>query len=152
MKWSCVVLYLLVTRGGAVSDLCLTCLCEAASQCDLKFRCDHDVCGPFKIIRDYWIDGGSLGGGGWETCAMDTQCAVNTVRGYMSKYKKDCDGDGEVDCQDYARMHKLGGVGCVNEPGEDFLKFKRDLDTCLAEVNTSMNSIMYAANFTFEAN
>jgi hypothetical protein len=51
---------------------------------------------------------------------------------------QDCDGDGEIDCQDYARIHTLGGVGCVNEPEGNFENFKSDLDTCLAEVNASM--------------
>jgi hypothetical protein len=34
----------------------------------------------------------------------------------------------------------MGGIGCVNEPDEDFLKFKGVLDTCLAEVNASVQS------------
>jgi hypothetical protein len=54
---------------------------------------------------------------------------------------QDCDGNGQIDCQDYARIHALGGVGCVEEPGEDFSHFKSDLDTCLAEVNASMRDI-----------
>jgi hypothetical protein len=54
---------------------------------------------------------------------------------------QDCDGDGQIDCQDYARIHKLGGVGCIKEPHKDFDDFKSDLDTCLAEVNASMLGI-----------
>jgi hypothetical protein len=50
---------------------------------------------------------------------------------------QDCDGDGQVDCQDYARIHYLGAGGCDKQPGEDFYKFKNDLDTCLEEINSS---------------
>ncbi|XP_023724518.1 lysozyme isoform X3 [Cryptotermes secundus] len=130
----------LLQGGDAVSELCLTCLCEASSQCDLKLRCENDACGPFQITYLYWVDGGKRGTG-WETCSMDLQCATDTVRGYMHKYQKDCDGDGQTDCGDYARIHKLGGVGCINEPDEGFDDFKSDLDACLAEVNASMPGI-----------
>lgn len=61
--------------GEVVSDLCLTCLCEASSQCDLKSRCVNDVCGPFRMTRGYWIGGGSLGEGG---TIHDIQYALNT--------------------------------------------------------------------------
>jgi hypothetical protein len=54
---------------------------------------------------------------------------------------QDCDGDGQIDCQDYSRIHKIGGVGCIKEPDEAFDHFKNDLDTCLAEVNVSMLGI-----------
>jgi hypothetical protein len=54
---------------------------------------------------------------------------------------QDCDGDGQVDCQDYARMHALGAVGCADEPDGGFEHFKSDLDTCLAEINASMLEI-----------
>jgi hypothetical protein len=54
---------------------------------------------------------------------------------------QDCNGDGQVDCQDYARMHKLGGFGCAAKPNEDFFQFKSNLDTCLMEVNASLLNI-----------
>jgi hypothetical protein len=54
---------------------------------------------------------------------------------------QDCDDDGEIDCQDYARIHKLGGVGCANEPDGGFKNFKSDFDTCLEEVNATMLEI-----------
>ena len=43
-----------------------------------------------------------------------------------------------MDCQDYARIHRMGAAGCGKEPGEDFHKFKNDIDTCLAEISSSM--------------
>jgi hypothetical protein len=50
---------------------------------------------------------------------------------------QDCDGNGQVDCQDYARIHRMGVADCGKEPGEDFYKFKNDIDTCLAEISYS---------------
>ena len=50
---------------------------------------------------------------------------------------QDCNGDGDVDCQDYALMHRLGGVGCVKAPGKDFDEFQNDVDTCLEEMGAS---------------
>jgi hypothetical protein len=47
---------------------------------------------------------------------------------------QDCDGNGQVDCQDYARIHKIGVAGCAKDPGEDF---KNYIDTCLAEISSS---------------
>jgi hypothetical protein len=51
---------------------------------------------------------------------------------------QDCDGNGQVDCQDYARIHRMGAADCGKEPGQDFHKFKNDIDTCLAEISSSM--------------
>jgi hypothetical protein len=51
---------------------------------------------------------------------------------------QDCDGDGQVDCQDYARLHRLGIEGCGKQPDDDFYRFKNALDTCLEEINASM--------------
>lgn len=53
----------LCPAGEAVSDPCLACLCEATSDCDLKFRCGEHLCGPFHITYDYWLDGGQQLGG-----------------------------------------------------------------------------------------
>jgi len=50
---------------------------------------------------------------------------------------QDCDGNGHVDCQDYARIHRLGATDCGKQPGDDFYKFKNDIDTCLAEISSS---------------
>ncbi|EDW48208.1 GM21733 [Drosophila sechellia] len=30
----------------------------------------------------------------------------------MKKFNQDCNDDGEMDCHDYARIHKLGAYGC----------------------------------------
>jgi hypothetical protein len=50
---------------------------------------------------------------------------------------QDCDGDGKVDCQDYARIHRMGAIGCTKEPDEAFYNFKKELDNCLEEIRAS---------------
>jgi hypothetical protein len=50
---------------------------------------------------------------------------------------QDCDGDGQVDCQDYARIHRMGVADCGKQPGDDFYEFKNDIDACLAEISSS---------------
>lgn len=41
-----------------VSQVCLGCLCEAVSGCNTTVGCSGDVCGPFRMTRSYWTDGG----------------------------------------------------------------------------------------------
>ncbi|XP_018028109.2 invertebrate-type lysozyme 3, partial [Hyalella azteca] len=50
-------------------------------------------------------------------CANDVFCAADTVINYMTKFRQDCNGDGLVDCEDFAYIHVLGGYGCR---GADF--------------------------------
>ncbi|KAK9675302.1 Destabilase [Popillia japonica] len=40
-------------------------------------------------------------------------CSTRTVQGYMRKFKKDCNNDGEINCDDYFAIHFLGGYGCT---------------------------------------
>ncbi|XP_069684587.1 uncharacterized protein [Periplaneta americana] len=62
MKWSSIILCLLLAvRGNEVPEECLTCICEAASECDLRTTCGDSLCGPFGISRGFWLDSGSLG-------------------------------------------------------------------------------------------
>jgi len=41
-----------------VSELCLGCICEAASNCNRSLGCNGDVCGLFRITWAYWADAG----------------------------------------------------------------------------------------------
>lgn len=41
-----------------VTDVCLGCICEAASECDRSLKCTGDVCGLFRITWAYWSDSG----------------------------------------------------------------------------------------------
>ena len=46
----------------------------------------------------------------------------------MTKFGQDCNGDNDVNCYDYAAIHKLGGYGCK---GELNYQYYNDLDVCL---------------------
>lgn len=39
----------------------------------------------------------------FEDCVKDAVCAGETVRGYMSKFAQDCNKDGIINCDDFAR-------------------------------------------------
>ncbi|GLG98130.1 I-type lysozyme [Gryllus bimaculatus] len=107
-------------QGGAVSELCLGCICEAVSGCNRTLTCTGDVCGLFRITWAYWADSGKpvIAGdnpdadGAYARCVTDAYCAARAVQGYMAKFAKDCNGDGAINCDDYAAIHRLGGYGC----------------------------------------
>ncbi|KAJ8894281.1 hypothetical protein PR048_006894 [Dryococelus australis] len=109
--------------SGDVDNLCLGCICEAASDCDRRAGCVRDVCGLFKITRPYWVDAGTPAVDGdtadqpeaYPRCASDTDCSAKAVQNYMAKFKQDCNGDGKIDCLDYAAIHRMGGYGCKGE-------------------------------------
>ncbi|XP_066159224.1 lysozyme-like [Euwallacea fornicatus] len=103
-----------------VTQQCLGCICEAISGCNTTNTCLGDVCGPFRITWAYWSDAGkpTIGGespdapAAYSHCAGDTYCAALCVQGYMNKFQQDCNGDGKIDCDDFAAIHTLGGYGC----------------------------------------
>ncbi|XP_023724511.1 lysozyme [Cryptotermes secundus] len=110
-----------VTLGQQpVSELCLGCICEAISNCNRSLGCNGDVCGLFRITWAYWADAGKPviaqdnadNEGAYVRCVTEPFCAATTVQGYMAKFGKDCNGDGIVNCFDYAAIHRLGGYGC----------------------------------------
>ncbi|XP_036225137.1 invertebrate-type lysozyme 3-like isoform X2 [Bactrocera oleae] len=119
-----------------VTDVCLGCLCEATSGCNSTAACTGDVCGLYRISWPYWSDGGKLTLNGesseseraYANCVSDPSCAANTIQNYMTKYAQDCNGDNQVDCFDYAVIHKLGGLGCTGELGNEF---QTTLASCL---------------------
>lgn len=45
-------------------------------------------------------------------CLTNRQCADDAVRGYMAKWRKDCNEDGIVDCNDFAALHIAGPNSC----------------------------------------
>ncbi|XP_022230244.2 lysozyme [Drosophila obscura] len=109
-----------------VTELCLTCICEAISGCNATKICinpEKGTCGIFRITWGYWVDAGKLTINGEQpdsehafiNCANDPHCAANIVQNYMKKFNQDCNDDGEMDCHDYARIHKLGAYGCQAE-------------------------------------
>ncbi|KZC07821.1 PREDICTED: lysozyme-like [Dufourea novaeangliae] len=106
-------------QGVVIFDNCFRCICEAASGCNLTSGCDGPVCGPYRITWSYWADGGKLKLDGspdseaYPQCVNNPHCAVRTVQGYMDKFAQDCNGDGVINCDDYLRIHRLGGYGCT---------------------------------------
>ncbi|XP_035222903.1 lysozyme-like [Stegodyphus dumicola] len=110
-----------VVKVPEVDQRCLDCICQASSNCDETLKChnaggDAYFCGPYVISWAYWHDGGRPGDKGrahdFETCLNNKTCAEEAVRGYMRKYGQDCDGSGNIDCFDFARIHKLGFGAC----------------------------------------
>ncbi|XP_054267841.1 invertebrate-type lysozyme 3-like [Macrosteles quadrilineatus] len=99
---------------------CVACICDASSACNLTIGCFAGLCGPFLIGRQYWLDAGApvLPGATWqsknayESCTMDPNCATSTIFNYMTRFARDCNGDGQISCDDYARIHYLGGNQC----------------------------------------
>lgn len=73
-----------------------------------------EFCGPYLISWAYWADGGKPGAD-YVTCANNKICAEHAIQGYMNKWKRDCNGDGIIDCNDYAAIHKLGPHSCNSQ-------------------------------------
>nr|CAD7398470.1 unnamed protein product [Timema poppensis] len=153
-----------------VNQICLGCICEAASDCDRSVGCVKDVCGLFKITRPYWVDSGRPvlanddpnDDAAFTRCVSEPFCSAKAVENYMTKYRKvlhpgyftppvpcpdgvpplpdlivpgsDCNGDGVVNCFDYAAIHHLGGFGC---DGNVENSFKVKLQSCLEEFQES---------------
>ncbi|XP_043522476.1 lysozyme-like isoform X1 [Frieseomelitta varia] len=106
------------TGQEQVSKVCLGCICEVASGCNVTIGCDESVCGPFRITWAYWVDAGkptlndNAKENAYAQCVNDPYCAARAVQGYMAKFAKDCDGDGNINCYDFLRIHRFGGYGC----------------------------------------
>ncbi|KAH8040663.1 hypothetical protein HPB51_011978 [Rhipicephalus microplus] len=120
---ACLALYVLAIGSDAqVSDdatrKCLNCICYASTKCNTQIGCTNGgpnsyFCGPYQISYAYWVDAGKPGNfDHFEKCLKDQVCAETAVVNYMNKWGTDCDGDGQVTCYDYARMHKAGRSGC----------------------------------------
>ncbi|XP_060522272.1 lysozyme 2-like [Cylas formicarius] len=99
---------------------CLRCLCHVATGCDLTMGCVKGYCGPYKISKIYWKDADEVTlpdddkerAGAYEDCAISYNCAQKLVVNYMSKYGRDCNGDGVTNCEDYMMINFNGGVQC----------------------------------------
>jgi len=117
--------------SNGLSDNCIGCICEASTRCDVNTKCvsGGTLCGPFYISKGFWVDGGRCvikgdnpnDGQSWKRCAKDLVCAANTIRSYINRFGKDCNGDSLVTCDDYTMIHKNGGWNCGNNlQGTDF--------------------------------
>ncbi|KAK7868956.1 hypothetical protein R5R35_002589 [Gryllus longicercus] len=104
----------------ALHRTCLRCLCEASSGCDRDFGCQETYCGPFGVSRIYWHEAGRPvlphddpdRKEAYADCAQVYKCASLIVTQYMNKLAKDCNGDGRVNCDDFAMSHHNGGYSC----------------------------------------
>lgn len=77
------------------------------------------ICGPFQVDWEYWTEAGKPGNRAdlsnlenFQMCLTNRQCADDAVRGYMAKWRKDCNEDGIVDCNDFAALHIAGPNSC----------------------------------------
>ncbi|VVC30740.1 EF-Hand 1, calcium-binding site,Destabilase [Cinara cedri] len=131
-----------------ITESCLGCICEAISSCDLNQTCSGDVCGPFRITWAYWSDSGSpvLQGESpqdqlaYPRCTNDPTCAKKATINYLTRFAQDCNGDGIIDCLDYASIHKLGGYGCSGPLDNEY---KTKFSSCFNKNNLPNNGQAY---------
>ncbi|OQR66177.1 lysozyme-like [Tropilaelaps mercedesae] len=134
-----VVLYPLASAQEdlvARTERCLQCICLGSSKCDETTRCTDyggdkatgEVCGPFQITQPYWEDAGKPGND-FLSCVNTRDCSETAIINYMEKFGKDCDGDGEVTCGDYARIHTAGIAAC-DAPWVEFTPFWVAFNEC----------------------
>lgn len=102
-------------KNQSLSQDCLDCICDAVSGCNTSLNnCGSGaLCGPFAISQTYWKDGRKPGAS-WTACARTKECSMVTVKNYMEKNKRDCNGDGFITCDDYAAIHRRGPHACTN--------------------------------------
>jgi len=123
--------YVCNADSNGLSDNCLGCICEASTRCNVNAKCVQggSLCGAFYISKGFWVDAGRCvlqgddpsADNSWKRCALDIVCAANTIRSYMNRFGKDCNGDSLVTCDDYTMIHKNGGWSCGKSlVGTDF--------------------------------
>ncbi|XP_049315211.1 uncharacterized protein LOC105227143 [Bactrocera dorsalis] len=127
-----------------ISEACVQCICETVNLCR-PAKCRDDVdCGVFRISHLYWLDAGkptldaddssnSIINTMYTDCVNNMDCATRAVTAYISKYARDCDGNGAIDCRDYIALHLLGPTGCVQSKGVLANAFEQRMEDCLAE-------------------
>lgn len=96
---------------------CLQCICNVESNCK-PLPCAMDggslSCGYYQIKELYWIDCGRPGGS-LTACSLDKACSETCVKAYMKRYGTYCTGGRTPTCQDYARIHNGGPLGCKKD-------------------------------------
>ncbi|KAK5645895.1 hypothetical protein RI129_004359 [Pyrocoelia pectoralis] len=118
-----------------VSQLCLGCICGIISDCNTRIQCEGDACGPFRFNLEYWIEAGNLTINNYSPtsydsflrCSKEFICSVHTVQEYMKKHKKDCNGDGKINCEDFVAIHLFGPDKCTGNWSE---VYKHRFDLC----------------------
>lgn len=130
-----------------VPSQCLRCMCAASTGCDLKRGCVGDFCGPFLISWNYWSDAGRPGKD-FISCALNLVCAEDTIQGYMRKWTRDCNGDGIVDCDDFAAIHKLGPNQCRSDSVTS-TPYWREFEKCDSAVRRPSSSPSHLGSPSF---
>ncbi|XP_037088583.1 invertebrate-type lysozyme-like [Pollicipes pollicipes] len=140
--------------GQPPDRYCLACLCTAATGCDTSTGCEEDggttICGPFYISQPYWLDANTtvvqqFRDYDFSRCARDVACAKQTVTSYMTKFSRDCDGDGRVTCLDHGLMHYLGYSQCAvpaQRQQAEASAFYHTFSQCLADMDALLVSGM----------
>ncbi|XP_069675917.1 invertebrate-type lysozyme 6-like [Periplaneta americana] len=138
---------LLLLRGDPNAldmEVCMGCICEATTNCNLTIGCTRGLCGPFLVSRIYWDEAGRpvLPGdhpsnrGAYHRCVTEPYCAATAVRRYLGKYAQDCDKNGRVDCDDYAKIHYMGGRQCrANMQHLGYYKVFRECRNSIQQLN-----------------
>ncbi|EEB19554.1 conserved hypothetical protein [Pediculus humanus corporis] len=127
---------------GPADDICIGCLCEAASSCNTTLGCNGSVCGLFRITYPFWVDAGKPvialdnpdSPDAWVRCVTEPFCAAQAVQQYFTKFQQDCNRDGKIDCVDFASIHHLGGYGCSS--GTWNKDFEARFYNCLTSVQS----------------
>ncbi|XP_067141347.1 lysozyme-like [Centruroides vittatus] len=144
--------------SNLVDRRCFDCFCQAQTNCDLSFQCMNKtitLCGPYKLSRPYWIDGGKLGNDdpneefeNFVQCSKNKACAEQTIENYMKVYSagKDCNSNGEVDCVDYFRIHLGGPGGCTQTHFENTVEWLRFLE-CYLNTATNIQEALISLSF-----
>ncbi|VVC30741.1 EF-Hand 1, calcium-binding site,Destabilase [Cinara cedri] len=103
-----------------ITEDCFKCIVVSISLNNGNLTCGGDLCGLFGITRAYWADSGKPvvqkddpnDNYAYSRCAKDPACAKEATNSYLTRFAQDCNGDGFIDCSDYASIHKLGGYNC----------------------------------------
>ncbi|XP_043204422.1 uncharacterized protein LOC122371794 [Amphibalanus amphitrite] len=112
------VLAVLPAAAVDVTPECIGCICVATSGCNLSPGLNASgALGPFGITLPYFEDARigdepDFSDETHESCAGDPFCAALTIRKYMERNARDCDGDDRLTCADFARIHRYGAPDC----------------------------------------
>ncbi|CAH1779939.1 unnamed protein product [Owenia fusiformis] len=123
-----------------MGELCLKCLCKEMGCQQFIGRCHGDdvpespkICGPYRIMPDYYIDCSYGTRLGYEACSQQLTCSERCIHSYMKRYANPCDSSRDITCEDYIRYHLGGPRGC-NNTHDDFNQARIDsVLSCVAE-------------------
>ncbi|XP_037090947.1 uncharacterized protein LOC119111232 [Pollicipes pollicipes] len=86
----------------------------------------NDVCGAYSISEGYFLTSQVTSRSQlyksytYQACATNPTCATLAVKLFLQRVPTDCDGDGDIDCDDFVSEHYYGPEACV---GAGWIKF-----------------------------